>query len=120
MAHFAAALLLVHALSQAQIPRCEAPQTQAEMNTCAALEFFRSDARLNLVYQKVLKRIDPTRLPKLRAAQRAWLAFRDAQCAFEGSESEGGTMQPMLVSGCKSEVTKARTEQLRAELTAGK
>lgn len=116
MAHFAAALLLLHALSQAA--RCDAPQTQAEMNTCAAQEFVRTDAKLNTVYQQVLKRIDPSRLPKLRTAQRAWLAFRDAQCAFEGSESEGGTMQPMLVSGCKSEVTKARTEQLRAELTA--
>jgi uncharacterized protein YecT (DUF1311 family) len=118
MAHLAAALLLVHALSQAA--RCEAPQTQAEMNTCAALEFHRTDAKLNTVYQQVLKRIDPSRLPKLRAAQRAWLAFRDAQCAFEGSESEGGTMQPTLVSGCKTEVTKARIEQLGAELTAGR
>ena len=97
-----------------QADRCDSPQTQAEMNVCAAQTFLRSDQRLNVAYNKLMKTVDPHRRPKLRAAQRAWLAYRDAQCAFEGSESEGGTMQPMLVSGCKSELTDARIEQLAA------
>jgi len=108
MGHFAAALLLAHA----QADRCESPQTQAEMNVCSAQAFLRKDTELNVVYKKVMQSIDPSRRPKLRAAQRAWLAFRDAQCEFEGSESEGGTMKPTLVNRCKSEVTAARIAQL--------
>ena len=118
MRHFAAALLLAHALTQAD--RCESPQTQAEMNVCSAEAFLRKDNELNAVYKKAIQSVDPTRRPKLRAAQRAWLAFRDAQCDFEGSEAEGGTMKPTLVNGCKSEVTTARIAQLRAELTAAR
>jgi uncharacterized protein YecT (DUF1311 family) len=113
MAPLAAALFLLHALT---LPagRCDAPHTQAEMNACAAEDFLRADARLNAVYKQAMKAIDPARQPKLKAAQRAWLAFRDAECEFEASEAEGGTMQPMLRNGCKAEVTKARIAQLTA------
>ena len=90
------------------------------MNVCSAQQFHRADAQLNAVYQQVLKAVDPSRLSKLRTSQRAWLAFRDAQCDFEASEAEGGTMHPMLVTGCMTEVTNARIGQLRAELTAGR
>ena len=116
MGHFAAALFLVHALTQTG--RCDDPQTQAEMNVCSAEAFVRKDNELNAVYRKALQSVDASRRPKLRAAQRAWLAYRDAQCEFEGSESEGGTMKPTLVNGCKTEVTAARIGQLRSELTA--
>jgi len=116
MASLAAALLLVHALTQAD--SCESPQTQAEMNVCAAQELGRADARLNVVYQKLMKTLDAGRRVKLRAAQRAWLAYRDAQCDFEASASEGGTMQPLELSSCKSDVTKERIAQLQQELTA--
>jgi len=112
MAHLAAALLLV--LMQAD--RCDSPQTQAEMNTCAAQEFHRADVRLNAAYKKLMKELEsePQRQRKLQAAQRAWLAYRDAHCAFEASDSEGGTMYPLEVSMCKSGVTSDRIEQLTA------
>jgi uncharacterized protein YecT (DUF1311 family) len=116
MAHLAAALLLVHALSQTD--RCESPQTQAEMNVCAAQEFRRTDARLNTVYQKLVKTLDANRRVKLRAAQRAWLAYRDAQCDFEASASEGGSMQPLELASCKSNATKERIAQFQQELDA--
>ena len=99
-----------------QADRCDSPQTQAEMNTCAAQEFHRADVRLNAAYKKLMKELDsePQRQRKLQAAQRAWLAYRDAHCAFEASDSEGGTMYPLEVSMCKSGVTSDRVEQLTA------
>ena len=114
MAHLAAALLLVHALTRAA-DRCDSPQTQAEMNVCAAEDFRRADAQLNVAYDRLLKSLDPGRRAKLQKAERAWLAFRDAQCAYEASEAEGGTMAPMLRAGCLTEVTKMRIAQLRKE-----
>lgn len=86
------------------------------MNVCAAQESRRADAQLNAVYQKLMKTLDANRRTKLRAAQRAWLAYRDAQCAFEASASEGGSMQPLELASCKSDVTKERIAQFQQEL----
>jgi len=116
MAHLAAALLLVHALTRAD--RCESPQTQAAMNVCAAEEFRRADAQLNAVYRKLTATLDADRRRKLQAAQRAWLAFRDAHCEFEASAYEGGSMQPMEYSTCATNVTKERIGHLRQALDA--
>ena len=53
----------------------------------------------------------------LRAAQRAWIGYRDGQCTLVGFEARGGTMEPMLVSGCKATLTRARTKELRDFIT---
>ena len=49
----------------------------------------------------------------LREAERAWVAFRDADCRLESFEARGGTMQPMLYDGCRANRTRARTAELR-------
>jgi uncharacterized protein YecT (DUF1311 family) len=117
MAHLAAALILVHALTRAA-DRCDSPQTQAAMNVCAAEELHRMDAQLNAVYRKLTATLDANRRRKLQAAQRAWLAFRDAHCEFEASAFEGGSMQPLEYSACATNVTKERIGHLRQALDA--
>ena len=59
-----------------------AAQNQNEMTQSAAKEFERADAELNAVYKKALAGLDETGKEKLTKAQRAWVAFRDAQAAF--------------------------------------
>jgi uncharacterized protein YecT (DUF1311 family) len=49
----------------------------------------------------------------LLAALRAWVDRREANCEF-GFEARGGSMQPMLVSACMAETTRARTRELKA------
>jgi uncharacterized protein YecT (DUF1311 family) len=108
-----------------QQPDCRDPQDQSSMNICADQDFSRADAELNRVYQRAigaareadteLERDDPRPKyePTLRAAQRAWVAFRDAQCDYEGmQEARGGSMEPMVVSGCMEQMTRARIQQL--------
>ena len=48
----------------------------------------------------------------LQTAQRAWIAFRDAECTYSTADSEGGSIHPMEVSQCLTELTEARTKQL--------
>jgi urease subunit alpha len=50
----------------------------------------------------------------LVTAQRAWIAYRDAECEARGFQARGGTMEPMLVAGCIADVTDARTKVWRA------
>jgi uncharacterized protein YecT (DUF1311 family) len=55
--------------------------TQTDMNICAGSDFKKADVQLNAIYQAVLSkhRVDKTFIQNLQAAQRAWLARRDAE-----------------------------------------
>jgi uncharacterized protein YecT (DUF1311 family) len=103
---------------------CENAMAQQDMNICAGKDFEAADADLNKVWQEAIasaKEADagmaddgrPGHEETLRKAQRAWIAFRDAQCEYDGFEARGGSMEPMLVSGCLAELTRQRTKQLQ-------
>ena len=108
---------------------CATPETQnqLEMNMCAGLDFEAADRELNVAWREAIadaraadrevdRRYDqrPSEEAKMREAQRAWLLFRDAQCTVEGyEEARGGSMEPMVYSGCRARLTRERTAQLR-------
>ena len=91
-------------------------QTQGEMNQEAFADYKKADQELNKVYPKVLAKLDAEGQEKLKAAQRAWVAFRDAQAALDADMARGGTMSPLLRATSLSATTQERTKQLRAFL----
>jgi uncharacterized protein YecT (DUF1311 family) len=107
---------------------CPDAETQLGMNMCAEIDFERADAELNAAWRDAIanaraadREIDrqndqrATEEVKMREAQRAWLIFRDAQCTVEGyGEARGGSMEPMVYSGCRARLTRERTAQLRS------
>ncbi len=96
---------------------CGSPNTQLEMNQCAHAAFQQADAALNDKYQAILKRLgDDGSANLFRAAQRVWVPFRDAECAFAASPYEGGSMQPMVVSSCLEDLTNRRVADFDAYL----
>ena len=112
----------------AEAPDCAEPLTQTAMTICAGQEYARADAELNAVWRELramAKSEDaepndvgqPGHWPTLLEAQRAWLAYRDAHCRLVGYDARGGSLEPMLVSACKAELTRARTQRMRALLT---
>lgn len=119
---FAIAFLL---LAGAETPNCAEPITQADMTQCAWRDFKVADTALNAQWKVTLdamKQADrvtsmqdgrPGYAAALLKAQRAWLVFRDAQCLSEGYEARGGSMESMLVGGCRAELTRQRTAQLK-------
>ena len=50
----------------------------------------------------------------LKAAQRAWIAFRDAKCAVSEKAYEGGTMATIMVADCKRTETGRRALEMQA------
>ena len=89
-------------------------QSQQEMNREAEASFTKADAELNRVYAKVIATLDDESKPELKAAQRAWVAFRDAQATFQmNQEARGGSMAPMIYAGVRASLTKARIAQLK-------
>lgn len=95
---------------------CKKPVAQLDINLCELRAFESADAVLNAVYRRVVKAVGSDRVEALRNAQRAWVAFRQAECALAGSEAQGGSMQPMLVSICARKLTEERTRFLRTFL----
>ena len=117
--------LLLQTIAPAEID-CADPQTQSAMNICAAQDYAAADADLNAQWAVTAAKTRerdastgsepddrPGHFATLLEAQRAWLRFRDAHCASEGFYARGGSLEPLLVSKCKAELTRARTRQLR-------
>ncbi|HST58217.1 MAG TPA: lysozyme inhibitor LprI family protein [Longimicrobium sp.] len=98
---------------------CPDARTQHEMNVCAAQELARADRVLNERYPELVRTMPPVQLELLRTAQRAWIRFRDAECAYQASVFEGGSMQPMVRSSCLARLTEERAAELGEMLTEG-
>lgn len=112
-------LSLVPAGLRAQPSACtDEARTQLDMNACAADDLGRADSVLNAVYGQVVAEMDSTQLPFLREAQRAWIRLRDADCALEAAEFEGGSIRPMIEMMCLARETRRRTAHLRRLLPA--
>lgn len=91
---------------------CNNPQTQAAMNTCAQAEYEQADVALNNAYQAVKAAVGPQKAEQLVTAEQAWLDFRDAYCEFVQAQYAGGSIQPMVYSGCLTQLTRDRTAEL--------
>lgn len=101
---------------------CADAMTQRDMNICAQRDYEAADAELNAQWattKALLAESDKSAdadgegaSDRLLAAQRAWLSYRDKQCALEGFAVEGGSMQPLILSSCLADLTRKRTEDL--------
>jgi uncharacterized protein YecT (DUF1311 family) len=80
--------------------------------------FATADNELNSTFKEIEARIgdDAGTKKLLVSAQRAWISFRDNECAFQTSASADGSAYPMLVAACRTELTTDRTKALKAYL----
>ena len=89
-------------------------QSQQDLNREAAEQFERVDRELNRVYRDAEAKLDAEGKAKLRAAQRAWIAFRDAEAArVADEEGRGGSIYPMIYAGMRKRLTEERVRQLQ-------
>jgi uncharacterized protein YecT (DUF1311 family) len=74
------------------------------------------DAALNREYKaaRAIYKDDQTAADSLRDAQRAWLAWRDAECAFQYNRYGGGSMRTIASANCQMSMTAMRTLELKA------
>lgn len=123
-------LLIALALAGAAASQknCGDLDNQLAMTMCEKDVADRTDAEMNRVWKTVqasMQQVDrddggdrvgkgePSYAQALLASQRAWLAFRDAQCRIAGYEWRGGSMEAFAANQCLAAVTTARTQQLR-------
>lgn len=98
----------------AQRPELDGPG-QAQINGQAAARLSVADQALNAAYSRLVREASPHGRRRLRAAQLAWIRFRDLDCAARAG-SRGGSFHPAAVSLCLEAVTDERTKVLQSEL----
>jgi uncharacterized protein YecT (DUF1311 family) len=113
-------------------PKCDAPGADP-LARCLNNASESEDRHLNSIYSLVIKMLDAVaadpmtaffsdKKRDLVAAERAWVKFRDAQCAAEATmldqASASGTVQVMYA--CSSRLTQQRVEYLKDVASAVK
>jgi uncharacterized protein YecT (DUF1311 family) len=85
-------------------------QTQTDLTRNAVAGAQRADAELTQLYHRLKK------TPALVAAERAWIAYRDAECRYEHHATPDGSMYPMESAMCAEAITRDRIEVLKRSL----
>ncbi|MCW8808349.1 MAG: lysozyme inhibitor LprI family protein [Rhodanobacter sp.] len=106
-------------------PDCYSSATQGGLNACAADEYSKADAELNVVWKAILARYSdqPVFLARLKTSQQLWLKFRDAEVdalyplgKSEDPHTQYGSIYPMCVGQAQTKLTQERIKQLKAWL----
>ncbi|CTQ33556.1 lysozyme inhibitor LprI family protein [Jannaschia rubra] len=102
--------------------------TTMGMAECTNLETAEWDRLLNIEYRRLRDQWEALdveaagtsigagidRSDALRDAQRAWIAFRDADCAARYAQYQDGTIRTTIATGCHLSHTARRTLELAA------
>lgn len=91
---------------------CNNPETQTAMNICAQGEYEQADVELNNTYQAVKASLSSAKADQLITAEEAWLTYRDRYCDYVAAQYAGGSMEPLVYSGCLTRLTQDRTAVL--------
>jgi uncharacterized protein YecT (DUF1311 family) len=83
-------------------PCGDQPNTLATVD-CLAAKTKSWDERLNTAYKNLAQRIDAGQRDPLKAAQRLWIQYRDANCRFYGSQE--GSIRQIQAAECLRAMT---------------
>jgi len=110
---------------------CDGAQSQVELNQCSGEQYHKADQRLNTVYNNVLRfmqkdlaeaqqennaddiKFSRLAIEKLKAAEKAWIQYRDLHCDAARHEVGGGSMRPMVLGFCMATTTEDRIDELK-------
>ena len=98
----------VHAGDQSEgEPSCDGNTFQ--MVECLKAKTAEWDKRLNTAYQKAVQDALAAQRDQLRAAQRLWIQYRDANCLYYGMGE--GTIARLDAGECMRSMTEARAKE---------
>ena len=105
---------------EAKLNKCiSADDSNLGMRQCTDMAYQAADKVLNQTYQTLTKDwVGGTdadaqeRKKRLVNAQRAWLTFRDAECALQGTAMLGGSGEALVILNCLYNQTLQRVKQL--------
>lgn len=81
------------------------------MHECMAAERMRHDEVLNATYQRLMRELPEPRKKALLAAQRLWIKYVEANCAFY-NDPDGGSLARLSANSCRMDETARRAQEL--------
>lgn len=81
-----------------------------EMVDCLKAKTAQWDKRMTAAYSQALKDAQPAQREQLRAAQRLWVQYRDANCLYYGMGE--GTIARIEAGECMRRMTESRAREL--------
>lgn len=118
---FGASSLVVSGLMTGKVAvaqsSCASAMTQQALNQCASQAQQRADQNLNDFIADYQTRLSSEGVIMLQHTQASWKLFRRFSCEFESSRVMGGSIYPMIFSGCMAAKATARLNELQ-ELAA--
>ena len=105
--------LLLPSLLAAQDSRataCRDAKTTVEMERCASRDLDQAKRDLDRYLQEA-RRVATNRA-LLDSAQALWEHYRDVACRAAGTEYEGGTIKPLVMLNCLTDLARNRVRQL--------
>ncbi|HEY4987113.1 MAG TPA: lysozyme inhibitor LprI family protein [Bradyrhizobium sp.] len=82
----------------------------SQMVECLRADTAQWDKRMTTAYQQALKDAGQQQREQLRAAQRLWIQYRDANCLYYGMGE--GTIARLDASECVRKMTEVRAREL--------
>ena len=98
--------------------KCHDQENTLAIVNCIAARTTEWDHRLNDAWKAVTTMLASDadmkkRMPSLKAAQLAWIKYRDLNCAYYGTD--GGTIRQIEVADCMHDMTQARAIELQTQ-----
>lgn len=90
-------------------------EDRGQIYDCLVDHHQRRDREMGRVYNSLIvamQGFEPEDVPRLRAAQRAWIAFRDADCEVAQFRDRGGREELIYQAECLILRTQSRTSEL--------
>lgn len=84
-----------------------------EIVECLKVQTAQWDKRMTIAYQLMLKAGEPKQREQLRAAQRLWIKYRDANCLYYGLGE--GTIARIEAGYCMKDLTQTRAVELESK-----
>src|SRR5262249_41607020 len=91
------------------------PESTVDIEACAEKKILAADAQINALAKPIFANLadDPARKDFI-AAQKAWVAFRKADCNSVSDKYEGGTAAGILAAQCQADRSTQRVKDLKS------
>jgi len=116
---YALAFVLIATSARAQDSVCHNDGSGRDAAICTRQAADVADANLNAAYQNELNQLSGSdNMARARASlvdsERAWIKFRDTDCAVQDHIFEKGSMRGAMVEQCLKDLTERRTKELQS------
>lgn len=94
----------------------ETAKTQTDMNACAYGHKQEAEAEMEKVYKELMAKISAASRERLELARSAWTVYRAEACEFESLGTQDGSIHPLIVFQCYTNMAEDYTKRLQHQL----